>query len=58
MTDWNDSIVAKTGGGNTIITIEMLVRLNGNEEVLEWIAPTAEPDGADAHDQDYSGGTE
>jgi hypothetical protein len=60
MTDWDDSIIAKTGGGKTMTTIETLVRLNGNEAVLEWIDPTAESDDAHdhSHDQDRSGGTE
>jgi DNA helicase HerA-like ATPase len=55
MTDWNESIVAKSGSGKTTTTIGMLVRLNGDDEVLEWIDPKGE---TDDWDQDRSGGGE
>jgi DNA helicase HerA-like ATPase len=55
MTNWDESVIAKTGSGKTTTTIKTLVRLNGDEEILELIDPNGE---LDDWDQDRSGGTE
>ena len=52
---FDESIFGETSGGKTTTTIETLVRLNGDEEILEWIDPNGEIDDLD---QNRSGGTE